>query len=101
VGDVEHGVVAAALLEVDDSADVVVGDQDVVDPQIAVRTWWMRATSSPSSATALVGRWPASSRVRPAGVRGRARETGLTGVGQLGTLDGVYRLFPITPPPRA
>jgi hypothetical protein len=34
-------------------------------------------------------------------VRVVAQEITLTGVGQVGTLDAVHRLFPITPPPRA
>lgn len=36
-----------------------------------------------------------------AGTARRAREIGLTGGGRLGTLSRVYRLFPITPPPRS
>jgi hypothetical protein len=34
-------------------------------------------------------------------VRVVAPEIALTGVGQVGTLDAVHALFPITPPPRA
>jgi hypothetical protein len=36
--------------------------------------------------------------IRPAGT---TKEIALTDVGQVGTLNAVHRLFPITPPPRA